>query len=139
MRSPQVRRRSRVQALVEFALVIPLLIAIMLGIIDMGRAISAYGTVSEAARTAARVAIVDQNVTAIQTAVTGDPRIAWLGLTAANVPAPNYSCTAPYSLGCVVTTTVTYQFQPLTPLITAVLGPITLSSTSSLPIERVYP
>ncbi len=122
----------------EFALVIPLLIAIMLGIIDMGRAISAYGTVSEAARTAARVAIVDQNVTAIQTAVTGDPRIAWLGLTAANVPAPNYSCTPP-SLGCVVTTTVTYQFQPLTPLITTVLGPITLSSTSSLPIERVYP
>ena len=122
----------------EFALVIPLLIAIMLGIIDMGRAISAYGTVSEAARTAARVAIVDQNGTAIQSAVTGDPRIAWLGLPAANVQA-TYGCAAPYSLGCVVTTTVTYRFQPLTPLITTVLGPITLSSTSALPIERVYP
>ena len=139
MMNTQSDRHSRGQALVEFALVIPLLVAIMLGIIDMGRAISAYGTVSEAARTAARVAIVDQNVTAIQSAVTSDPRIAWLGLTAGNVPAPTYSCTAPYSLGCVVTTTVTYRFQPLTPLITTVLGPITLTSTSALPIERVYP
>ncbi len=132
-------RRLRGQALIEFALVLPILMVIMLATVDVGRAIFAYNTVSEAARTAARVAIVDQSLTSIQDAVITDPRITWLGLTAANVPNPTYGCTSPYTLGCIVTTKVTYQFQPITPLVTAVIGPITMSSTSALPIERVYP
>jgi Flp pilus assembly protein TadG len=139
MRSARPDRRSSGQGLVEFALVIPILILIILSIVDMGRAVFAFNTVSEAAKTAARVAIVNQDLTAIQSAVINDSRITWLGLKATNVPAPSYGCTAPYSIGCVVTTTVTYQFQAITPVVSTIIGSINMSSTSALPIERVSP
>lgn len=57
-------RRSRVagsrrgQALVEFALTLPVLILLLVGIIDFGRAVWAVSVVSNAAREAARYAIV---------------------------------------------------------------------------------
>lgn len=60
-------RRSRGQALVEFALVLPLLILVLVGIFDFGRAIYAFNTISNAAREAVRIGIVDQNCTRIGT------------------------------------------------------------------------
>lgn len=48
--------RQRGQALVEFALVLPIFLLIMFGLIDMGRAIYANHTVTQAAREAARLA-----------------------------------------------------------------------------------
>ena len=139
MRIPRPVRPSPGQALVEFALVFPILMLMILGVVETGRAIFAYNTVSEAARTAVRVAIVNQDVTSIQNAVLDDPRIAWLGLTAANVAPPTYSCGATLSIGCIVTTTVTYDFRPVTPIVSSVFGPVTLSSSSALPIEKVSP
>lgn len=131
------RHSSRGQSLVEFALVIPFLLVILLIVVDVGRTIFAFNTVSEAARTAARVAIVDQNLGDIQSAVVNDPRTAWLGLTAANVT-PSYSCAA---LGCIASVTVTYQLNPFffaEPLVQVSVPSINLSSTSAMPIERVY-
>jgi Flp pilus assembly protein TadG len=55
------RGQSRGQALVEFAFALPILILLLMGIFDFGRAIYAYNTVNNAAREAVRVAIVDQN------------------------------------------------------------------------------
>ena len=49
------------QALVEFALILPILILLLVGIFDFGRAIYAFNTVNNAARESVRVAIVDQN------------------------------------------------------------------------------
>lgn len=51
----------RGQALVEFALILPILILLLVGIFDFGRAIYAFNTVNNAAREAVRLAIVDQN------------------------------------------------------------------------------
>jgi len=47
-------RRSRGQALVEFALVIPLLLLLIFGLIDLGRAVYVNNSLSEAAREGAR-------------------------------------------------------------------------------------
>ena len=52
--------RPRGQALVEFALVFPVLILILLGIFEVGRAVFAYNTIGNAAREGARVAAVNQ-------------------------------------------------------------------------------
>jgi len=54
-------RTLRGQSLVEFALILPILLILLMGILDFGRAIAAYNSVSNAARSAARVAVVDQN------------------------------------------------------------------------------
>jgi Flp pilus assembly protein TadG len=56
---------SRGQALVEFAFVLPILILLMVGIFDFGRAVYAFNTVNNAAREGVRLAIVDQNCNAI--------------------------------------------------------------------------
>ena len=48
------RHRFRGQAVVEFALVVPLLMMFVFGIIDLGRAIYTYNGVSQAAREIAR-------------------------------------------------------------------------------------
>ena len=61
---PVIGRRSaareRGQGLVEFALVFPVFILLLLGIFDLGRAVYAYNTIGDAAREGARVAIVNQ-------------------------------------------------------------------------------
>jgi Flp pilus assembly protein TadG len=57
--------QPRGQALVEFALILPILILLLVGIFDFGRAIYAFNTVNNAAHEAARVAVVDQNCNAI--------------------------------------------------------------------------
>ena len=57
------RRRSthrRGQALVEFALVIPVFLVLMVALFDLGRAVFAYNTLTNAAREGARIAIVNQ-------------------------------------------------------------------------------
>ena len=73
--------RNRGQALAEFALVFPVFFLLLMGILDFGRAIYAYNTLSNASRAAVRVAIVDQNVTAI----TDKARATAIGIPPADV------------------------------------------------------
>ena len=52
------RNRSRGQGLAEFALVLPVFLAILIGMVDLGRAVWANNSVANAAREAARYAAV---------------------------------------------------------------------------------
>ena len=52
---------QKAQALIEFALVSPVLLLLLFGIVDIGRAIFYYDTINHAAREGARVAIRDSN------------------------------------------------------------------------------
>jgi len=60
------RREHCGQALVEFALIIPLFILITIGIFEGGRAIYTYNALSNAVREALREAIVHQDQAAIE-------------------------------------------------------------------------
>lgn len=51
------RDKQRSQALIEFALVSPVLLLLVFGIIDIGRAVFYYDTLSHAAREGARAAV----------------------------------------------------------------------------------
>ena len=53
------RPRQRAQAMVEFALILPLLLLLVVAIIDLGRALFVYSQVSNAAREAVRYGTVD--------------------------------------------------------------------------------
>ena len=64
---PRSDAHERGQALVEFALVLPVLLLLIFGIVDAGRLIYTYNTVSNAARNAARVAIVNQSTAGTDT------------------------------------------------------------------------
>jgi Flp pilus assembly protein TadG len=59
--SPHRRHFQRSQALIEFALVSPVLLLLLFGIVDIGRAIFYYDTLNHAAREGARTAVRASN------------------------------------------------------------------------------
>jgi hypothetical protein len=61
MRRHLPRRGQNSQALIEFALISPVLLLLLFGIIDIGRAIFYYDTLSHAAREGARTAVIASN------------------------------------------------------------------------------
>lgn len=137
-----LRRRSEGQALVEFALVVPIFLLVVLGLFDMGRAVFYYSTISNASREAVRLGIVDQNTADIrQEAVdsasgvmpiaTGDVTVQYL---APNLAASGPCTIAPYDIGCVVRVEVRHSFQPATPFV----GVLNLSAETHQKIERRY-
>lgn len=138
-----IRNRDRGQTLVEFALIIPVFILMLMGIFDLGRAVYGFNTVNNAAREGARLGIVDQNVTDIQ-AKAAD-HAANLGLGTSNVsvdfrdkdtPNTANSCSK-LDIGCLTTVEVNYTFQAITPLIGNIVGTINIVGTSQFPIESV--
>lgn len=152
------RAGSKGQSLVEFALVLPVLLLVVLGILDFGRAIYAYTTVADAARQANRTAIVDQTTATVQNqAIRSSPTLA---MQASDVHICYYvatttqtSCAAspvfvdqcsnpvstPLTIGCLAFVTTVTTFSPITPIISSIVPSITLSSTSVGPIENVCP
>jgi Flp pilus assembly protein TadG len=131
-------RAERGQSLVEFALIIPILLLLLLGILDLGRAVAAYNSVSNAARSAARVAVVDQNPDRVAQAAIDEAF--GLQLTPADVDFdPNVNGDSPCVLQvCEVEVAVSYQYTAATPIIGNIVGPITVRSETRLPIEREY-
>lgn len=126
-------RRQEGQGLVEFALVFPVLILLLMGVFDFGRAIMAYNTVANGARGAMRAAIVDQNTTVIRDAALGQmTSLNSDGITVVYTPC------VPLKIGCEASVAVSYAWSPITPVIGRIVGPIMLSSTTSMPTERAY-
>lgn len=128
------------QSLVETAVVLPVVLILLMGLFDFGRAIFAYNTVAEAARNGARVAVVNQ--TPADICAVAAQRAVGLGLPAGCVTtgqvgvtiSPPGGCTA---INCLQSVTVTYAFTPLTPIVSAFTGPITVSSTSTVAVESL--
>jgi Flp pilus assembly protein TadG len=154
-------RREHGQTLVEFALVLPVLMLVILGIFDLGHGVYAYNTVAGAARTGARVAAVNQIADSTDCSNNrpivnvADPH--WsirrcasdaalsLGVSPTDVsvsyyppPGSTFSC-APLHVGCIARVTVRYQFDAITPVISRIVGTINMDQTSEMPIERVFP
>lgn len=159
------RPRSRGQALVEFAFIFPLIALMAFAFIDIGRAVFTWNTLTNAAREAARVAAVNQldPVAGPWECLTDRPvedaaNPGWTfrgcamkggataGVTSGDVsigyaapPGTTLSCSPVRNIGCIVTVTVVTDFVPITPVAGAVIGPISMSATSNMPIERTFP
>lgn len=132
MRSQRGRGSAKGQALVEFALVLPILLILVLGLFDLGRAVYAYNAVANAARNGTRVAIVDQNVDRIKQTAFDE--------SAGLIEDPDdvdvtFECTD--QIGCLATVEATYHYSAATPMVEALVGAITLKGNSQMPIERV--
>jgi Flp pilus assembly protein TadG len=154
--------RSRGQSLVEFALIFPIIILLIAGFFEIGRAVFAYNMIANAARQGARVATVNQlaDVTECDESwPIDDPyQPHWsirgcvilaaktLGISTSNVsvsyaapPDTTLTCSPTLHVGCVASVTVTYYFTVATPFVNKLIGPITMRQTSEMPVERVFP
>lgn len=156
------RRGQRGQGLVEFAFVLPIIVLVIAAFIEVGRAVFAWNTIANAARQGARVAAVNQltdTVDCDESRPVEDPYVPhWsirgcavtaasaLGITAADVaisyappPSTTLSCSPTLHVGCLATVTVSYHYSVATPFLNWIIGSFTMSQTSEMPIERVFP
>lgn len=105
------------QSLLEFALVLPVLLLVLLGIIDFGRVLSAYYIVDAAARDAARYASIGASDSTVQTAIQNDTS------ALRGTPTWSISPTGGYRVsGQPVTVKVTCPISIIDPIMAAIIG-----------------
>ncbi len=124
------RRNSIGQALIEYALLLPIFLLIVTVIFDLGRATYYYSAIHNSAREGARYGIVfPDDTTGIETAVRNFAvGLAQSDLTVSSV-LPDEDT---------IQVTVTFQFRAATPFVPIFLGSnqVTLRSRSTMQIER---
>jgi Flp pilus assembly protein TadG len=159
------RERSRGQSLVEFAFIFPMIALLAFAFVDVGLAVFGHNTLTNAAREAARVAAVNQmdpaaapwncqanrpienplspNWTfrgcAMAAGAAIDITPADVTVSYAAPPGTTLECTTIRNVGCIVTVTVVNDYVPITPVAGSLIGAISMSATSSMPIERIFP
>lgn len=119
--------RERGDGLVEFALILPVLMLILMSVIDFGRAIYAYNVVANCAREGARYGVTAPTDTA---GIINVAKSAGVGLDPAQM---TVDVTNPTSDS--VRVSVSYNFQVVTPLIAQVLaggGSLVLTSVATM-------
>jgi len=156
------RRREGGQALLEFALVFPIIVLVLISFLEIGRAVSDWNTLTNAARQGARVAAVNQisaqtecnesrpvenpldahwSIWGCVMAATSQMKInsGDISVTYTAPSGTTLDCTTVVHVGCIAAVTVTYRYTPATALTTTLIGPITMTATSKMPVERVFP
>jgi len=138
-------RRSRGQAMVEFALVFPLFLVLLFGFIDVGRLVYVNNAVAQAAREGARWASVAGRVQAATypaNIVTQTKN----GMAAVPTPTVTVKCFLPTDLslgteaavcvsGDILQIKVTSKVDQLTPVIGQLIGSITVQATSQVVVN----
>jgi Flp pilus assembly protein TadG len=139
----RTRRRPAGQAMVEFALVAPMFFLLLFGIIEAGRFIFYYETLSHATREGARYAIVNGENSFSPTGPPhqpgGEAVISRVKATAYGVPGNAITVTPTWNpanneRGTTVTVQASYTYSSLIPLVP--LPPITVTAESNLVINN---
>jgi Flp pilus assembly protein TadG len=122
--------RERGQDLVEYALVLPILLVLLFGIVEFGLIIFSFNTISDAAEVAARYGVIKPtDCSGIQLTVkrvTDAARLNWSNMT---VPCPTLS-------GGAIRVQVSYKYNSYTHLFDAFIGrPYVLTATATMKTE----
>lgn len=120
------------QSLVEFALILPILLLLIMGIIEFGFIMNSYLTIQNASREGARIGIVGAADLDIRNRVLSDsPNLQAADLTI-NIT-PEEGSRGP---GDTITVAVTYNYHLVTPIISSLLNnSLVLNAQTSMRIE----
>ena len=136
---------------------LPIFVLIVMALFDLGRGVFIYNGLTNSAREAARLAIVNQDKTlvaqraqdmAFGTEITTTPGGAGATSTAtgpntddveANPPCDNSDASHEIAVGCIAVVKAQASWQAITPIIGDLVGPINLEARSELAIELVCP
>lgn len=130
---PRIRRTARGQqgaAAVEMAIVLPLLLLLLFGLVDFGRMIQQQIQLTQAVREGARLGALNGTVADVQAQVAGG-----VGGGVALTFAGTAVCSAGSTVGADATVTARRTFHPATPVFSIMAmfgpagGPVTLSAT----------
>jgi hypothetical protein len=127
---------GKAQSLVEFAILLPVFILIVLGIFDLGRVIYTYSALHNAAREGARYGIIHH---CDEAGIEATARRYAIGLgDGIDVAIAEEYHGSPPALERIIVT-ATFEFKTVTPFVGVFLGPdnsVTLSSQSRQHIEQ---
>ncbi|HET7250049.1 MAG TPA: TadE/TadG family type IV pilus assembly protein [Gemmatimonadales bacterium] len=138
MRVTRPFRSERAAAMVEFAIVLPILLLMVFGIVDFGRALYTLNNLTAAVREGARLASTQispdpttgSSMTAVSTAVTNYV-VAFGGNAGAPTVSETFSGTPP-NMQSITVQIVNYPFTPITPLTNLIgLGTIQMSPSAT--------
>jgi hypothetical protein len=143
-------RKGRGQAMVEFALVIPIFLLLLVGLFDLGRAVFAFNTLTNAAREGARMAIVNQYEPSIVQQAKEASAMIELDLPNVEVhywqvnPDGTPDTTTPcdrIAVGCLAVVSFEATYKPITPIISNLVfkNGVTFKATSVLSVENSCP
>lgn len=123
-------KKNSGQTLVEMAILLPVLVALIFGMTDFGRVLNSYLVATEASREGARVAALSGNDAAVELAVSNAaPNLDPTRLTVTTLPAAR-------SRGDAVTVTVTYNIDIITPLVNTMLtNPLPVTAQTIMRVE----
>ena len=112
---------ERGSAIVEFVIILPALLLVMFGTIELSRLWMTLSVAAEATREAARMGAVSTPTFSNTAAIARINQIlATVGATAAS--APTVTCPSPCNTGATVTANVTVNFSTSIPLLVPVFG-----------------
>jgi Flp pilus assembly protein TadG len=131
---------GRGQALVEFALVVPIFLLLVFGLVDLGRAIYVNNAMAEAARDGARWGSV-QARSATPAGLDSIAGEVAARMTAVPDPTIEVSCVATLpALGCRTNDTLVVEIRTeldmITPIIGQIIGSLDLGSTSRVVVNN---
>jgi Flp pilus assembly protein TadG len=147
--------RQQGQSLAEFAIVIPLVLLMALALFDGGRAVLFYSELTNASRVGARVAMVNQSpddgcAGPERTYRCAAAEIATsTGITPSSIPVAVFTDSDGNAVlptddicniygECSATVSASYAFTPITPIVSAIIGTVTLDASTTMAIERTY-
>lgn len=120
------------QAIVELAIILPLILFLIIGMIDFGRVMNAYLVANNASREGARQAAVGKSDTEIVTMI---------HQTAASLDSSNVQITilpqaSERSRGTEVKVSIQYQVEIITPLVSQIISnPYNIETSTSMRVE----
>lgn len=127
----KLKKSNRGQSLVELALVLPILITILFGILEFGRIFHSYLVITHAAREGARFGIISKDVEQIKQKVLDAAPGIDLKMEDIDVN-PSDNLTA----GIPLTVTVDYEVELFTPVLADILpNPVPISASSTMRVE----
>lgn len=128
----KMRNEQYGQALIELALVLPILLLLLSGIVEMGRIGYTYMSVNNAARVGARVASIGGSDQQIVTAITqSTPTLNPANLTVQILPSPTQR-----QSGAEVTVELSYQVDLVVPIIAGIIpDPFSVGADVTMRLE----
>jgi len=116
-KSLHMHKKGQGQSLLEFALILPVLVIVLVGVFDLGRALFALITITNAAREGARYGSLhtDETVDMVQAAAVLEGQGSGITVTASNVSVscPDDGAAWPCNRGTAVRVTVNYAYESL--------------------------
>lgn len=118
------RTSERGAVAVEFAILAPVLVMLLMGIMEFGRAYNAQASLSSAAREGVRVMAISNDKTAARTAAKNAAVSLSPALTDANISFGGVDCTP----GAQITITITYNLSTMT----GIAGPFAMTGKGAM-------